>query len=321
MLCSPGQEVIPGRPIAEVHAPRKVLAVALKHLEGAAVGDQIPAGTIVGGEGGWRRRRQQLDWDARVVALNPAGGFAFLSGPEVRWEIKARIGGVVGPVESGHFVEITGEGLAMYCPIARGPSVFGTLVLHGGDDGEPRADFADLPDATVMVVNGNFDPGELNAPGAENLAGLLLPGMPDSWLVDEPAVADSKDPSGPAAITYGVIEAVASSALPESLWSVLAAFSGCPVSLDVDPDTGTGEIVVSGSPGDAEFDCAMVRGFGSDGIVAGLRGDDADGLSVRIAGGRLLAGVRVLAGQDTHVLAAANVEQIISKSAGGTGCD
>ena len=84
MLCSPGQEVIPGRPIAEVHAPRKVLAVALKHLDGAAVGDSIPAGTIVGGEGGWRRRRQQLDWDARVVALNPAGGFAFLSGPEFR---------------------------------------------------------------------------------------------------------------------------------------------------------------------------------------------------------------------------------------------
>ena len=178
----------------------------------------------------------------------------------------------------------------MYCPIARGPSVFGTLALHGGDDSEPRADFAELPDATVMVVNGVFDPGELNAPGAENLAGLILPGMPDSWLVDEPAVANSKDPTGRAAITYGVIEAVASSALPESLWSVLEAFSGCPVSLDVDPDAGTGEIVVSGSPGDAEFDFAMVRGFGPDGIVAGLRGDAADGLSVRITSGRLARG-------------------------------
>ena len=311
LLCSPGQMVDPGAPIAEVNAPRKVLAVALKHLEGAVVGDSVPAGTTIGAERGWRGRRREIDWDARVVSLNQAGGFAFLSGPEIRSEIRARIGGLVGPGESGQVVEITGEGLAMYCPMARGPGVFGTLELHGGDEVEPPSTY---PDATVLAVSADFDPVELPAPRPENLAGLILPGMPASWLAAETAIADPEDAAGPADFTYGVIEAVTASALPDSLWSVLATFTGCPVSLTVDPDCGTGELIVSGSAGEVEIDCAAVRGFGPHGTITGRREDADDGLAVRVAGGRLLEGIRVLAGPDAHALAAANVERIISRS-------
>lgn len=314
LLCSSGQAVIPGAPIAEFHAPRKVRAVSLKHLEGAEVGDPIPAGTNVGGEGGWRGRRQEIDWDARVVALNSDAGYAFLGGPEFRSEIKARIGGVVGPIEPGRLVEITGEGLAIYCPIARGPSVFGTLALRGGDSGEAVSAY---PDATVLAVNGDFDPGELTSPRSVNLAGLLLPGLPGSWLADDSAVAAVDGSAGPVPIAYGVVEAVTSSVLPEPLWAVLAAYSGCPVSLSVDEDSGTGEFVVSGSAENAEIDCELVRGFGPEGIITGRRGDAADGLDVRIAGGRLLEGARLLVGEEAHALAAVNTEWVISKSAGG----
>jgi hypothetical protein len=83
----------------------------------------------------------------------------------------------------------------------------------------------------------------------------------------------------------------------------------------VDRDTGTGEMVVSGSIDDFEFDCEAVRGFGPDGIVIGRRSSHAGGLDVRVAGGRLLAGVRVDSGQETHSLAGVNVERVISKSA------
>ncbi|MDE2936947.1 MAG: hypothetical protein OXP37_08965 [Chloroflexota bacterium] len=312
LLCSSGQEVIPGAPIAEFHAPRKVRAVPLKHLEGAEVGDPIPAGTTVGGEGGWRGRRREIDWDARVVALNSDAGYAFLSGPEIRSEIKARIGGVVGPIEPDRLVEITGEGLAMYCPIARGPSVFGTLALRGGDSGEAVSAY---PDATVLAVNGDFDPDELTSPRSQNLAGLLLPGMPDSWLADDSDIAAADESAGPAPITYGVVEAVTSSVLPEPLWAVLEAYSGCPVSLTVDADSGTGEFVVSGSADNAVIDCELVRGFGPDGIITGRRRDAADIPAVRIAGGRLLEGARLLVGKEAHALAAANTEWVISKSA------
>lgn len=312
LLCSPGQQVNPGAPIAEFHAPRNVRAVHLKYLEGAEVGDPIPAGTTVGGEGGWRGRRQEIDWDARVVALNSDAGYAFLSGPEIRSEVKARIGGTVGPIEPGRLVEITGEGLAIYCPIARGPSVFGTLALWGGDSGEA---VSDCPDATVLAVNADVDPGELTSLRSVNLAGLLLPGLPDSWLAEDAGIAAADDSAGPEPITYGVVGAVESSVLPEPVWSVLDAYSGCPVSLTVDADSGTGEFVVSGSAENAEIDCELVRGFGPDGIITGRSGDAANDLAVRIAGGRLLEGARLLVGEEAHTLAAANTEWVISKSA------
>ena len=308
-LCSAGQIVAPGAPIAEYHATQKVRAVPLKYLEGAAIGDPVPAGTTVGGEGGWRGRRKEIEWDARVVALNPAGGQAFLSGPEIRFEIRARIGGVVGPVESARVVEITGEGLALYCPLARGPDVFGSLALHGGDHEELLAAY---PEATVLVANSDFEPGGLASPWPQNLAALLLPGLPSSWLAEEPGLITSGDRSGPASITYAVVEAVEPGALPESLWSALAALSGSPVSLAVDPETGTGELVVSGSVGGVEIDCEAIRGFGPDGIVIGRQNVPADGLDVRIAGGRLLAGVQVLVGQETHSLAGVNTEKVLS---------
>ena len=317
VVCSPGQEVVSGEPIAECRAPRRVRAVSLKYLDGAAVGDTIPAGTTVGDQGGWRRRRQEIDWDARIVALNPAGGIAFLSGPEIRSEILARIGGVVGAIESGRGVEITGEGLAMFCPIARGPSVFGSLELHRGNGAEPRPAY---PEATVLGVDEGFDPSDLIARPPQNLSGLLLPGIPDSWLADGSMPNTSKESTGPAPITFGAIAAVTAGALPEALWSILEALSGCPVSLCVDPDTGTGELVVSGPAGSCEFDNTWVRGFSPGGVVYGRCDDLADGLTARVADGRLLAGARVLVGQDTHLLAAINVESVISNSASGAGC-
>ena len=310
MLCSPGQELTAGAPIAEVHAPRKVRAVPLKYLDGAAVGDPVPAGTTVGAEGGWRGRRRTLEWDARVVALNPAGGRAFLRGPEIRTEIRARVGGLVGPIEAGLPVEITGPGLALYCPTARGPDAFGSLALHGGDGDEPEAAY---PEATVLAVKSGIDPDGLASPWPENLAGLLLPGLPESWRGAESGIPAPENGAGPAPISYGVVEGVGARGLAESLWSALAALAGCPVSLTVDPDTGTGELVVSGSVGDAAIDRGEVRGFGPDGVVSGRLEGAADGPSVRVAGGRLLEGVRVLVGEDALALAAVNVERVVAE--------
>lgn len=315
LLCSPGQELTAGAPLAEVHAPRRVRAVPLKHLGGAAVGDRIPAGTTVGGDGGWRGRRQAIEWDARVVALNPASGHAFLSGPEERTEIRARISGVVGPTESGRNVEITGEGLALYCPLARGPSVFGNLALGCPDD-ESRPSY---PDATILAMNSDLDPADLASPEPENLAGLILPGLPKTWLARETGAVPLDSAPDPAPATFAVIEAVTPSKMPASLWSVLEAFSGSPASLAVDPECGTGELVVSGTAGDADVDWEAVRGFGPDGIITGRRSGDTGELTVRVSGGRLLEGVRVLAGQETQVLAAVNVERVVSTPSPRTG--
>lgn len=316
LLCSPGQEVAAGAPIAEVRAPQKVRAVALKYLDGAAIGDQVPAGTVVGAGGGWRGRRQEIEWDARVVALNPASGHAFLAGPEMRSPIRARIAGQVATANSDRTVEITGEGLAAYCPLARGPSVFGTLRLAGVAAGQPAEEFAD---ATILVVDSSVDPGRPAMTGTENLVGLLMPGLPGAWLAGQAGGDAAADPTDPTPLAFAALEAVAADAISGPLRSALEVFAGKPASLAVNADSGTGELVVSGSFGDGEFDYEAVRGFGPEGIVRGRRIEDAAGFEVRVAGGRLLAGVRIAGGRETHALAAVNVETIVASSAGAAG--
>ena len=311
LLCRPGQEIEAGEPIAEIHAPGKTLAVALKHLEGIAVGDQVPAGTTIGGERGWRGRRKALEWDARIVALNPAAGYAFLCGPDERIVVRARISGLAGAFETGLPFEIRGSGLAFFSPLARGPDAFGRLALGGGIEDRSAAN----SDRLIAIATSVLGAEQLIAEGIENLTGLLVPGIAGRCFCnasDSPSVEVAPEL---ASISVAVAEVVSATELSDPLRSILEPLSGNPASLAVHPVDGTGELIVSGSVDQALLDFELVRGFGSRGIVIGRPVKTAAPTEVRVAGGRMVAGIELATGDGSQLAAGINAERFVADSA------
>ncbi len=312
LLCGPGDELAAGAPIAEIRAPGRTRTVPLQNLDGAAVGDRIAAGTVLGGESAWRRpRRQVVEWDAEVVAVNTVSGHAFLSGPELRCVVQARIAGRVGAAEPGRGVEISGQGLALYCPLARGPSVFGRLASTAV---APDGLSASYPESTIVAAPTGIDPDAFASGRPENLAGLLLPGLPKPWISGGPGPTPAMPATESGGVTLALVEAVAATTVAETLWAALQALGGCAASLTVDVGNGTGELVVSGPLGDFTFDSDLVRGFGSGGIAVGRPVVGSEPIAVRPPGGRLQAGLNLRVGEVNQALPAFNSEKVLAKS-------
>ena len=305
LLCSAGDELAAGTPIAEFRAPGRARAVPLRSLEdGVAVGDRIAAGTVLGNAGGWRRgNRQAIEWAADVVAVNADAGYAFLSGPERRTLVRARIAGTVGAADPGRSVQVTGPGLAVGCPVARGPSVFGRLKI--ADDGIASS----YLEPTILVAAGEIEPAEFAAGVPKNLVGLLLPGLPGAWISATgpvpPRASEGEE------FACALLESVTTATGAESLLAALRTLAKSPASLSVDPDSGTGELVVSGTVDDPEYDCELVRGFGPSGTVVGRPVATPAEFATRPPGGRVQSGLRLAQGENEHTVAAINSELVL----------